>query len=198
MRSTKQRVYRKTKRADDERRTRARIVDAAEELHGTLGPSRTTISAIAERAAVTRATVYRHFADDEALFLACSAQWLARQQLPTPAAWLAVADPRERLRAGLADIYRYYRGGADMLASVLRDTEWVPAPIRDARLGAERAWREALLRDLPGRRRRTVQAAVGHATAFGTWRSLCADQELTDAGAVDLMAAMVLAATGGG
>ena len=78
-RSTKQRTYRKVKRAEDEQRTRARIVDAAEALHAEVGPARATISAIAERADVTRATVYRHFPDDESLFLACSGQWLSRQ-----------------------------------------------------------------------------------------------------------------------
>ncbi len=75
------------KRADDEQRTRARIVDAAESLHGTVGPANASISAIAETAGVTRATVYRHFPDDESLFLACSGQWLARQRLPDPETW---------------------------------------------------------------------------------------------------------------
>ena len=77
-------AYRKVKRADEEQRTRARIVDAAEALHGSVGPAHATISAIADRAGVTRATVYRHFPDDETLFLACSGQWLARQTFPIP------------------------------------------------------------------------------------------------------------------
>ena len=76
------RKYCKAKRAEDEGRTRNRIIDAAEFLHGSLGPARTTVSAVADRAGVTRATVYRHFADEEALFLACSQQWISRQQLP--------------------------------------------------------------------------------------------------------------------
>ena len=88
----KQRAYRKVKRAADEQRTRARIVDAAEALHGEVGPARTTIVAVAERAKVTRATVYRHFPDDESLFLACSGQWLSRQTLPNPEAWDAHDD----------------------------------------------------------------------------------------------------------
>jgi AcrR family transcriptional regulator len=72
----RKRTYRKVKRAEDEWRTRERIVDAAEYLHGSLGPARTTVSAVADRAGVTRATVYRHFANEESLFLACSRQWL--------------------------------------------------------------------------------------------------------------------------
>ena len=90
--------YRKVKRAENEQRTRARIVDAAEALHAKVGPARASISAIAERAGVTRATVYRHFPDDESLFLACSGQWLSRQRLPDPDAWDATATPVDTLR----------------------------------------------------------------------------------------------------
>ena len=182
------------KRADEEQRTRARIVDAAETLHASVGPAHATISAIAERAGVTRATVYRHFPDDEALFLACSGQWLSRQTLPDADAWAAIADPEQRLRAGLADLYRYFRAGHEMLANIERDAAVVPDRVRGARLARERLWRETLLRGLPGARRVTVRAAVGHATAFGTWRSLCLGQGLSDRAAVDLMVAMVLAA----
>ena len=192
--STKQRTYRKVKRAEDEQRTRDRIVDAAEALHAEVGPARATISAIAERAAVTRATVYRHFPDDESLFLACSGQWLSRQHLPDPDAWEAHDDSLAVLAAGLADIYRYYRAGEPMLTSVLRDAAVVPAPVTEARLAREREWRDRLTRALPGRRRKLIQAAVAHATAFGTWRSLCVDLGLSNASAVDLMVAMTAAA----
>jgi AcrR family transcriptional regulator len=193
-RSTKQRTYRKGKRADDEQRTRARIVDAAEALHAEVGPARATISAIAERAGVTRATLYRHFPDNESLFLACSGQWLSRQLLPDPDAWDTHDDPFAVLHAGLTDIYRYFRDGEPMLTSVLRDTDVVPARVTQARLAREGEWRERLTRTLPGRRRRTVQAAASHAISFGTWRSLCVDLGLTNASAVDLMVAMTAAA----
>ncbi len=194
IRSTKHRNYRKVKRAEDERRTRARILEAAEALHAALGPARTSISAIAKRAEVTRATVYRHFPDDETLFLACSTQWLSRQVLPNPDSWDSGDGPLETLRAGLTDIYRYFRDGEQMLTSVIRDAEAVPARIRDGRLQRERMWRESLLRSLPGRRRATVRAAVAHATAFGTWRSLCVDLGLSHRSATDLMVAMTAAA----
>lgn len=184
------------KRADEEQRTRARIVDAAEALHGSVGPAHTTISAIAERAGVTRTTVYRHFPDDEALFLACSGQWLSRQTLPDPEAWSAVVDPVERLRVGLADLYRYFRTGHEMLANIERDAAVIPERVRGARLASEQLWRETLLRGLPGRRRAVVRAAVAHATAFGTWRSLCLGEGLPDRAAVQLMTGMVTAAGG--
>jgi AcrR family transcriptional regulator len=193
-RTTKQRAYRKVKRAEDEQRTRSRIVDAAEALHCELGPARTTVSAIAQRADVTRATVYRHFPDDESLFLACSGQWLSRQRLPDPDVWDVHDDPFAVLRSGLTEIYRYYRGGEPMLTAVLRDAEVVPRRIREARVARELEWRNRLTRSMPGGRRKTVQAAVAHATSFSTWRSLCIDLGLTNASAVDLMVGMSQAA----
>ncbi len=188
------RGYQKSKRAELERRTRARIVDAAEQLHGTVGPARTTFSAIADRAGVTRATVYRHFADEQSLFLACSSQWLSRQQLPDPESWGALTDPDDRLRTGLADIYRYYREGEPMLAHVLRDVDAVPAVVVAARRAGEQRWLDALLEGRPGRRRKAVRAAVAHATAFSTWQSLCRAQGLADRTAVDVMVGMVQSA----
>jgi AcrR family transcriptional regulator len=194
--STKSRTYRKVRRAEDERATRARIVDAAEALHAEVGPARATISAIAERAGVTRATVYRHFPDDESLFLACSGQWQSRQLFPDRNAWDAHDDPYAVLHSGLMDIYRFFRAGEPMLTAVLRDADVVPPRVKQARLAREAAWREQLIKALPGRRLKTVRAAVGHAISFGTWRSLCLDQRLSNDSAADLMVATVGAAAG--
>jgi AcrR family transcriptional regulator len=187
------RAYRKTRRADDERRTRARIVDAAETLHGSVGPAHASIAAVARTAGVTRATVYRHFPDDEALFQACSAQWLARQRRPDPDQWTVHQDAGDRLTAGLTDVYRYYREGASMLRLVIRDAEVVPEAVRAARLAAERAWVETMLEPFPGRSK-VRRAAVTHAVSFATWRSLCVDGGLSDRSAVALMTATVRAA----
>lgn len=195
MRSPKTRAYRKSKRAEDEDRTRARIVDAAEALHGSLGPSRTSISAVAEQAGVTRATVYRHFPDDESLFLACSRQWLGRQPVPDPSTWTSYDEPTARLHTALTDIYRYYRAGEPMITLVLRDADAVPERVRQARLEQEQQWILTLLQPFPGRRRKTVRAAVAHAVAFTTWRSLCVTQGLSDRAAADLMVGMVTAAS---
>ena len=57
------RRYELKKRAEGQAETRRRIVRAAVELHGTLGPARTSVSAIAERAGVRRATVHDQFPD---------------------------------------------------------------------------------------------------------------------------------------
>ena len=98
------RKYELKQRALSQAETRQRIVDATVDLHRELGPVRTTISAIAERAGVQRLTVYRHFPDDRALFGACSSQWRAAHPMPDPSAWSAIEDPAERLQAALGEI----------------------------------------------------------------------------------------------
>ena len=70
--STK-RKYEQRKRAAQMAETHLRITEAAIELHGTVGPARTTLSAVAERAGVERRTLYRHFPTEADLFTACSA-----------------------------------------------------------------------------------------------------------------------------
>jgi AcrR family transcriptional regulator len=189
------RPYRKRRRAEQEEATRLRITEAAVDLHGTVGPARTTISAVAERAGVQRATVYRHFPDEAALFGACSAHWAAEHPLPDLAAWAEIEDPESRLRTALAELYSWYGEGVQMLENVTRDAPLVPAmkvPVEGIR-----AWIEAatatIVRGRPerGRRRRRVEAAVEHAIEFGTWRSLVGEKRLSEADAVTLMAELV-------
>src|SRR5436305_1380711 len=69
------RPYRMRRRAELEEETRRRITESTVALHEELGPARTTVSAVAERAGVRRATVYRPLADAVALMcalIACS------------------------------------------------------------------------------------------------------------------------------
>jgi AcrR family transcriptional regulator len=192
------RKYRKRRRAELEDETRLRITEAAVELHGSVGPARTTITAVAERAGVQRATVYRHFPDEEALFGACSAHWRSRHPLPDLAAWAAVADPEERLRTALAALYAWYQTAEGMLEKTTRDAPVVPA-MRPA-VESMGAWFAAavatIVRGRPerGARRRRVEAAVGHAIAFATWCSLAREQGLADSEAVGLMCGLVSAA----
>src|SRR6188768_4062572 len=95
------REYRKRKRAESEAETRQRITEATMHLHERVGPARTTVSAIADEAGVQRATVYRHFPDEEALIDACSSHWFGLNPPPDPSAWPGIDDPDERLRTGL-------------------------------------------------------------------------------------------------
>jgi AcrR family transcriptional regulator len=198
--SEPKRKYRKRRRAELEDETRRRITEAAVELHGSVGPARTTISAVAERAGVQRATLYRHFPDEEALFDACSSHWAAEHPLPGLADWAAVANPEERLQVALKELYAWYERGQAMLERTTRDAALVPA-MRSAveRMGSWYAEAIAtIVRGRPerGARRRRVEAAVGHAVSFATWRSLVRDQGLSDSEAVGLMCGLVELASG--
>jgi AcrR family transcriptional regulator len=192
------RPYRKRRRAELEAETRLRITEAAVDLHGSVGPARTTISAVADRAGVQRATVYRHFPDEDALFDACSSHWMAQHPLPDAAAWAKIEDPEERLRTALRELYEWYERGEYMLERTTRDLALVPAlqPSMEAFRGWLDAAADAILRGRPerGARRRRVQAAVGHALSFETWRSLAVNQGLPRPEAVELMEALATAA----
>ena len=192
------RPYRKRRRAELEARTRRRITESAVELHATVGPSRTSISAVARRAGVRRSTVYRHFPDEAALFAACSSHWMAANPTPDLASWAAVEDPDERLRVALDELYAYYRRTERMMANLMRDEAAMPTVER--LMGGYREYvaaaRETLVRGrgVRGRARRAVQAAIGHALGFPTWRSLAREQGLDDSQAAGLMCRMVAAA----
>lgn len=191
------RKYELRRRAEQVAETHLRITEAAIELHGTVGPARTTLSAVAERAGVERRTLYRHFPDEAALFTACSTHWFAEHPLPDLGAWRAVADPGARLGRALDELYAYYERTAPMLANVLRDAELVPfardaiAPL-DAYL-AEAAEVLAAGRGARGRRRRLLVSALRHAVDFSTWRSLAAS-DVRRPDAVALLTALVDAA----
>ena len=192
------RPYRKRRRAEQEEKTRLRITEAAVDLHGSVGPANTTISAVAERAGVQRATVYRHFRDEEALFDACSSHWAARHPLPDLEEWQAIEDPEQRLTKAFEELYAWYTEAEPMLSRTTRDAPLVPAMRRPvARMGQWfEAAHEVLMRGRPerGARRRLVGAAVSHAMAFHTWHSLVVEQGVPEPDAVELMAALVAAA----
>lgn len=184
-----------TKRAELVEQTRQRIVDATVGLHGTVGPGRTTVAAIAEAAGVTRLTVYRHFPDDDALFAACTAHWASQQRLPDPSSWMRIADPDARVVTALDDVYRFYEQAEPMLTLGARDVDALPEFVRarNAKNAAEQV--SAVLQAWPTRQRtKTRRALVGHALSFATWRSLCAEQRLSRRAAVAAMARMVTAA----
>src|SRR5436189_4831871 len=107
--SDQKRPYRMRRRAELEEQTRMRITESAVALHEELGPARTSISAVADRAGVRRSTVYRHFPDEEALFAACSSHWRAANPPPDPHAWAAIEDPPERSETALRELYAFYR-----------------------------------------------------------------------------------------
>ncbi len=165
------RPYTQTKRAESRDETRLRIVRAAMALHEDVGPARTSISAVAERAGVQRLTVYRHFPDENALFAACTGHWLALHPPPDPVRWAGITDPPEQARAALTALYVYYQATQRMLAAASRD---------EAALPALQVHMEALRQVLAGiadglllaRSGGGLRMTLRHAVQFATWQSL--------------------------
>jgi AcrR family transcriptional regulator len=186
------------RRAESQAETRLRITESAMELHGTVGPSRTSISAVAALAGVRRSTVYRHFPDEAALFDACSAHWSAANPPPDLDAWERIDSPNERLCVALDELFAFYRRTESMLENLFRDEKTMP--VIQERFAAFRGYlataRDTLMagRKLRGVARRRTQAAIGHAITFSTWESLVKEQGLTDADAATLLRALVAAA----
>jgi AcrR family transcriptional regulator len=195
--SDRKRKYEKRARAEAEAQTRQRITESAVELHGSLGPARTTMSAVAERAGVRRSTLYRHFPDEKALFGACSAHWAAENPPPDVSRWEEIKDPAERLDAALAELYAYYRRTEAMLGNLLRDEATVPvvaelfAPYHQFLAIATELLMKG--RGLRGKAAKRTRAAIGHALAFRTWQDLTEAQGLDDDEAAELMSALVAA-----
>jgi AcrR family transcriptional regulator len=186
------RPYRLKKRAEAMSDTRQRITEAAMELHGTVGPARTTVSAVAERAGVQRHTVYRHFPTDEDLFAACSAHFDELHPWPDSESWRREGDPARRLQTALVELYDFYAVTGSMWGNIIRDAELVPAralaqfehqldemaELLAAGWGARGA-RGALLR-----------AAIRHAIDFRTWQSLVERGGMTASDGARLMGAL--------
>jgi AcrR family transcriptional regulator len=193
--SDQKRPYRKRRRAELEQQTRLLITESTVALHEELGPARTSISAIAERAGVRRSTVYRHFPDEETLFAACSSHWRAANPPPDPRAWSAIDDPAERTETALRELYAFYSRTQAMYASLLRDEPVVPV-LRQLLRGFHsylRTVQDTLMagRGLRGHAARRTRAAIGHALAFATWHSLTHEQRLRDGDAIALMCDLV-------
>jgi AcrR family transcriptional regulator len=196
--SEEKRKYEKKRRAEAEAQTRLRITESAVELHGTLGPARTSMSAVAEHAGVRRSTLYRHFPDERALFGACSAHWAEVNPPPDITHWADVEDPDERLALALEEMYGYYRRAGGMIDKLLRDENTVPVVAEKfaayhqfQAMAADILARGRGLRDNAAKRTR---AAIGHALAFRTWQDLTEAQGLDDDQAAELMSALVAAA----
>lgn len=180
------RTYTLKRRAEQQAETRQRIVEAAVDLHGSVGPALTTISMIAERAGVQRHTVYAHFPDERTLLLACSGLAQERDPAPEAGAWRDIEDRRERLRAGLSAIYGWYERNAELMACVMRDAEYYQPTkeIVELRYGPYfAAYQEVLGAKLSMKQR----AMLGLALSFFTWRTLVRDGGLTQRAAVAAM-----------
>ncbi len=181
--------------------TRRRITAAAFDLHATVGPSRTTIRAIADGAGVQRHTVYAHFPDLGTLYLACTEHGIRVTGMPAPDPWARIADPTDRLRLGLTELFGWYRANERMLRNVLYDVDPTAPPptapdLFDLRMASlfdaiSSGWSVAVEGTRP-----TLLVVLAHAMAFETWRSLTG-AGLTDEQAVDLLLSIVSGLAGG-
>ncbi len=194
--------YNLKRRAERQEETRLRIARATVELHEILGPSKTTISAIAERAGVGRPTVYSHFPDELSLGKACSSLDLAENPPPDPGTWEEISDPEQRLRVALTELYAYFHRRERLLANVLRDAEreWeVNANVREIMKPMIEHWermKETLAAgwEVNSSHPQPLLGAIGVALDFETWHTLLRKQGLTDEQALDLMVGMVRSA----
>ena len=196
--------YELKKRAERQEETRLKIARAALELHEILGPALTTRSAIAQRAGVTRPTVYSHLPDDHSLGKACSTLEMSDNPLPAPEPWQKIPDPERRLREALGELYAYF-GRREMLwANILRDQEMsltidaLEAQEADAEImepiflhwermkqSLAAGWEKS--EESP----RLLLSAIGLALDFQTWRAMVRTQGLSDEQAIELMVGMV-------
>ena len=186
------RTYQKKKRLEREAETRQRIVEAAVALHTSVGPARTSIAGVAREAGVQRHTVYAHFPDEPSLFRACGAHWALLHPFPDEASWSRVADPRRRLQRALREVYRWYEEVEPDVALFIRDAASNPSVAAqwEEWAGGLRRLADSLAAGLDGSR--AVRAAVGHALAFETWRSLVRHEGLTTERAVRAMSSFVV------
>jgi AcrR family transcriptional regulator len=186
------RKYEMKKRAERQRETRRRIVEATVELHRTRGPANTTVSEIAKRAGVNRLTVYNHFPDTTDLLRACSRSWTERHPAPDPKPWAQISDPQDRLRAALGELYGFYALTEPMRGNVLRDAETMPelaALLEGSVVPYLGAVRDLLAEgwEVGNDRRKRLLATIKLAIDFHTWRSLERESGLSREEAVESM-----------
>jgi AcrR family transcriptional regulator len=193
--STQTRKYELKARAESQRETRDRIARVTAELHEEKGVARTTVAEIARRAGVTRLTVYNHFPDLSELLPACAAHYARVHPAPDLGSALAQADPGERVRGALAQLYGWYRETEPMYGKLFSDRASVPELDQFMeqhidRMQAELADDLAAAFGLRGRRADRTGALIRLALDFWTWRRLSRDG-LDDKAAADVMAAAI-------
>lgn len=194
----KRRPYKMTKRRELIDTTRDRIIQAALDLHGEVGPAYATISAVAERAGVERHTVYRHFPDLVSLFQACTEHGMRTSGLPSPEEWRHIDDPIERLRAALNTMYDYWRRNERLIGNILRDMPVSPELVTGSKAYQDHLaliW-QSVMSAWPGgdASSATTRALAATALEFGTWQSLTQRYGLSDEAAIGAMVAAVRSA----
>ena len=117
--------------------------------------------------------------------------------MPQARRWASgtIVDPVVRLEGALAALGAYYEETEPLLANLLRDAAVHPPTAR--RVAVHRRGLEDIVDELePGwtldaGRAAVVRAALGHALAFETWRSLRRDGGLSAEEVSDLLVGLV-------
>ena len=181
------RTYTLKRRAEQQAETRRRIVEAAVELHGSVGPARDHLQhgggAGRRAAAHALCPLPRRASLLPGLLRAW--RWSATR-CPTPRRGGPSPTGASGCAAGLRAIYAWYERNAELLACVLRDAEHHRADARDRELRFGRrcaAWREVLGATLSAKQRAMLRLAL----SFHTWRTLARDGGLTQDAAVAAM-----------
>src|SRR5207247_8173206 len=113
--------------------------------------------------------------------------------VPEAALWRAIDNPTVRLRRALNELYAFYRANAKVLANITRDLAMM-TDVGGVEPFLERMTElfSALAAGWPGgaATQRVRMAALGHAMAYPTWKSLT-DHGLSDTDATELMLRLI-------
>jgi AcrR family transcriptional regulator len=170
-------------RAARAQRTRSAVVDA---LIGLLedGDAQPTTAAIAARAGVAERTIFQHFPDRDALFLAVGARQTERltaewEPVPRTGPFEDRLDAFIEQRARILEVVTPVRRGALLMEPFSEAVSEGLAGFRKLkRSEAERVF-EIELDALPARERATTVAALGAAASWSSWEELRRHQGLS-------------------
>jgi len=187
---TEPRVYRKKLRAKQHEETRRRIVESAVALHESIGGEQATVTKIADRAGVSRVTVYRHFPDEQSLLQACTQHYLSANPPPDPSIWMSFSERKERLRAALTEIYGYHRRTERMMDRAFADSlsNEILAELLEPYFDFWNHVRDMLAAAWDGA---PVAPIIGHSIDFRTWKTLVREQGMPEEQAVELFVDLV-------
>jgi len=171
------RTYRKSRRAEAQHETRARIVRATTELHVEKGVATTSYPDVAARAGVGAATVYRHFPTMDSLVEACGEHFWNAIDPPTPdggaEVFAGLGPGTERLTRLVEELDAFYERAEAPLWSAVRDQDRVASLARflaEVGKGVGAFVAEALREERESDRARVASAIAD----FAVWRALSA------------------------
>ena len=98
-----------TKRSRDSARSRAKILDAAEREFAEKGFAATSIRAVAEASATSKALIHHHFGNKEDLYVAVKRRVVDRYKEAQSPQLAPGADPGQFFLEGMRTLFNFYR-----------------------------------------------------------------------------------------